>query len=323
MSSWNTVYVRIDGLLQYGKVINKLDNGLIIDFQCAPQRAQFVEYGRVFRPWESFTPQDTRPDSNIQALLLVSPDRPWTWYPGKKVSLSSDGYFASVCLVEVQQPHGVVKELLPWEQVHRPPSDTQLINRGVWEEDFLIRGCPLPAGWLGASPEHREAFLSSLPRASNVLVVSVLSNALVYVQPRCGGLLPSSLEQLFDSLRNQIVPPPIAAERREETRQTIVCADALVQSLPSELLVEILHSLDSISRVRCRRTCPRCDALLTTDGCKPPVFWALTCLLHCVNSLTTTVVLLHMDMSKCRDAVTILRYILGHSRRIGTLVCWA
>ncbi|XP_055353210.1 uncharacterized protein LOC129599095 [Paramacrobiotus metropolitanus] len=113
--------------------------------------------------------------------------------------------------------------------------------------------------------------------------------------------------------------------------------------LPTELLVEVFQSLDSIGRFRCHRVCPLWNTLLTTEayfldvrvsghdadyGNLPyqvdDLYWAPACLLKCLRSTTKMVVITNLDFDKCKDIAELLNVILSRSR-IPTLVlydCW-
>ncbi|XP_055353209.1 uncharacterized protein LOC129599094 [Paramacrobiotus metropolitanus] len=184
--AWNAVEVFVDGLLQLGRVINVVEKGLVIDFGCATQRSQFIEYRRIFHACKARSPhpvntyQEYREYRNVQVLFRAGPDRPWAWYPGTAVSLGEQSYFGCVYIVEVKLPHGVVKELLPRNQVRRPPSDADLAARRVQDKDFVIRGCPLPA----APRELGDLLASNLPPMRRVLCTEVLNETLLYLQRR-------------------------------------------------------------------------------------------------------------------------------------------
>ncbi|XP_055353208.1 uncharacterized protein LOC129599092 [Paramacrobiotus metropolitanus] len=125
--------------------------------------------------------------------------------------------------------------------------------------------------------------------------------------------------------------------RRGTKRKAGDSCELVFPFLPSELLVEVFQSLDSVNRTRFRRTCALWNTTLTTDvhfpevrvsgrvddsppTCTPPLFWALTGLLHGANSSTKSIVLMYMDMSECADAAKMVRYIIGRNGRVGTLV---
>ncbi|XP_055353161.1 uncharacterized protein LOC129599057 isoform X1 [Paramacrobiotus metropolitanus] len=105
---------------------------------------------------------------------------------------------------------------------------------------------------------------------------------------------------------------------------------------PSELLVEIFQSLNSIDRTRCRRVCALWNRLLTTEAYFPdvrvscrtdnyplswtnPLFWRLAGLLHCVNRHTKMIVLMHMNLGDSEHPGVVIRCTVG---RIPTLVLY-
>ncbi|XP_055353187.1 uncharacterized protein LOC129599072 isoform X2 [Paramacrobiotus metropolitanus] len=346
MFAWNAVDVLIDGLLQLGKVINVVEKGLIINFGCTGQGSEFIEYEHIFHATRVFDPLDTFLDPNVQVLLRVGPDCPWKWYPGIVLSPGDEGgYLAGLFIVEAQLPHGTVRELLPRNQVRRPPSDADLDGRRVQDKDFVIRSCPMPSAWTGETGLLREIFPLILPRARGVFNTMVQSDSLQYLQRGSDrALLPDELEELFNRTKKKFykcaIPQDVWLQTslwhkvlRDRKRYTFPFLEP-DESIPSKLLVEIFQSLDSGNRTRCRRTCTLWNNLLTTEDDFPdvrvsgrqddcpspgmqPVFWIMTCLLHCVNRRTKTMVLMHMTLDDCEDAAAMVRFVVG---RTGTLV---
>ncbi|XP_055353203.1 uncharacterized protein LOC129599087 [Paramacrobiotus metropolitanus] len=324
MYAWNAVEVLVDGLLQLGRVINVVKKGLLIDFGCASHRKKFFKWEHVFHATRVFDPLDTLLDPNVQVLLRAGADCPWKWYPGIALSPGDErSYLANLYIVEAQLPHGTVRELLPRNQVRRPPSDADLVSRRVQENDFVLRSCPMPSAWPGAADLLREIFPLILPRARRVLYRMVQNDSLLYVQlgSDCA-LLPNELEELFHRTKEKLAGvgfPNDVWVRTSLGRQLIdgslpVAGQRQPHPVPSHL--------------------PLWNALLTTEADFPdvrvsgrkedcplptmqPLFWMLTCLLHCVNSNTKTVVLMHAKMDECEDAAAMIRFVVG---RTGTLV---
>ncbi|XP_055330417.1 uncharacterized protein LOC129582827 [Paramacrobiotus metropolitanus] len=341
--AWNAVDVLVDGMLQHGRVINVVDKGLIVDFGCRTQRTQFIEYGRIFLTIQPASCMETHPGDNVQVLMRASPDVPWKWFAGRRVP--TDCSFDSCYIVKVQLPHGVVQELLPWQQMRRPPSDTELASHRVRAKEFEIRSCPLPAVWSDASPALQSTCRWHLQRVRLVWCTKVLRSTLLYVQhPQNDPLQPQELEAVYkdalkDHAESNILLGRVTIQPAKTKRMDSV-SDEIRLSVPSELLVEIFLSLNSICRVRCRRICALWDHLLTTEAYFPDVrvscrpeespsswmkhqFWMLSTLLHCVNRRTKMVILTQVDIDEGCAAVSIISHMID---RIGTLVfyqcCW-
>ncbi|XP_055353188.1 uncharacterized protein LOC129599074 [Paramacrobiotus metropolitanus] len=252
---------------------------MIVDFRCRKQRAQFVEYGRLFHSIEPPSVWNASEDRIVQVLLRAACDGPWQWFPGELVLEGGLSFLGSVYLVTAQLPYGVIKELLPRQQVRRPPSDVDLLSRQVRPEEF-----------------QRRRF--SVPRMT---------------------LVQQDEEEPF----NAVAMP--AAKRKH-----------MVSGLPLqvELLAEVLQTLDSLKRTRCRRICALWNVLLTTElyhtdvrvswraedcprSWTHPRFWILAGLLHCVTRRTKVIVLMHMNFGEGDHAASMIRHLIG---RVGTLV---
>ncbi|XP_055353182.1 uncharacterized protein LOC129599070 [Paramacrobiotus metropolitanus] len=341
--AWNAVEVLVDGVMQLGKVVNLAEKGLIVDFGCAGQRSQFVEYHTVFQSQRLLTSGGAHVNPGVQVLLRAGRDCPWAWYSGKALSLGTDseGYLAGLVVVEVQLPHGIVKELLPMNQGRRPLSESDLALLSVRDGGFVIRECSLPATYSGGFQPPFEIHPIRLPRTRRVLCTAVLGDRLLYLQHGVDRpLQPEELEELYNRMKkngdipeNLIFSTQITVKGQDRHRQAKASCQ-LFQFLPSELLREVFQSMDSINRIRCRRVCALWNTVLTTDanlpdvrvsGRKedspssrmPPLFWALNCLLHCVSGRAKWIVLANMEMSECDQADTLIRYSAG---RIQTLV---
>ncbi|XP_055349900.1 uncharacterized protein LOC129596599 [Paramacrobiotus metropolitanus] len=341
---WNTVDVLIDGHLQHGDVINLAQGGLIVDFRCATQRAQFVEYGRAFHcPFLAYQIRSSEP--NKQVLLRRYPDGAWIWYSGHVVQ----GGFSCLDadMMEVDMPQGTVRQLVPGDQIR---SEMELGGWRVGQDDFVIRSCPLPpAYWSGASQLCGQIFKYQLSQRFNVLCTSLLSQTLLYLQRNED--TPLTLEQVkgvFDTakeeehtgtsqyiqkiFRQRISTPKKGRKSSGDCRRCL--------PLPTELLLEIFRSLDSIGRIRCRRVCRVWNTLLTTEGYFPHIcvsvghpddgvltnawvwhgfYWAASCLLQCLTNRTRMVIIRSADIERCRNLAGLINDILKPAR-LPTLV---
>ncbi|XP_055344457.1 uncharacterized protein LOC129592442 [Paramacrobiotus metropolitanus] len=343
---WNAVDALVDGQLQHGRVINLADKGLIIDFECPAQRAQFVEYGRVFH----YTANTGR--SNVvavQVLLRRHPDGVWIWYPGRVIQ-------SSLCkkaeYVEAQLPQGNVKELLPLAQVRPAPAEGVCAEGRVRRGDFVIRSCQMPAGGLSNQPPRIvKKFKAELNEVGMAIFVSLLGETLTYLQIQDAQPLKMRQLKIICELARKRKPPtrssqpaaiPITLNNgpRSSRKRKNFGSDDEGMRLPVELLVELFQSLDSIGQVRCRRVCALWNTLLTTDAYFPDVrvsgncadgdypavyfsedgmYWVVECVLKCLSSHTKMLGLSRMDLFECRQLMAPIHHALP-GRRLPLLV---
>ncbi|XP_055344490.1 uncharacterized protein LOC129592469 [Paramacrobiotus metropolitanus] len=335
--AWRAVDVLVDGQLQRGHVINVAEGGLIIDFGCAGQRSQLVEYGRIFHSSSTHSFYATLDE---QALLRRPSDGAWIWHPGRVVPLGGCRHEECQC-VDVQLPDGTIRELVRCSQVRSPPSDAELQGWRVGKGDFVIRECALPVQfWRKGSQGLGEIFSCQLGRDCAVLCTSLLSQTLVYLQHHTGNpLRPKQVGLVYNKARSEMdkrffAKTPIVSKNR---KRKIAGSRHRNLALPVELLIEVFQSLDSIDRVRCRRVSPLWNDILTTDAYFPDVrisgtrdygevplpdaskYWITACLLKCLSNATKTLVLMQLGAEACAEVSLLIQHILnGH--RIPTTV---
>ncbi|XP_055349902.1 uncharacterized protein LOC129596601 [Paramacrobiotus metropolitanus] len=350
IGAWNAVDVLVDGRLQHGDVINVADGGLIIDFGCSAQRAQFVEYGRVFCCDGDFSYGAHRPGDTVLVLLRQHPDAPWTWYPGTIASLGEyDPIWAP--LVEVRLPDGrIIRELVPVFQIREQPTDERLTDLRVEPEDFVVRSCPLPAVyWAEGSQAVRQIFQCRVSgRRNRVLCISVFNQTLVYLQYT--GAAPLTTKQLEKVYKGAMKETPDSCSpatlqwiRRHLGSGALNDAgwislhdDAAVSgrevAFPIEMWLEIFQTLDTIGRVRCRRVCQLWNNILTngfyaTDlrvsgnstvygaDCFPQhMYWVVNCLLKCLRPRTEKARIDGLDLDDCEDLIKLIKQIRRGNR---------
>ncbi|XP_055349965.1 uncharacterized protein LOC129596655 [Paramacrobiotus metropolitanus] len=358
--AWNSVDVLVDGQLQHGHVMNVVEGGLIIDFDLDAQRSVFVEYGRIWErsgPHEPYDQTTAYPElygsdtplpdpanaPDAQVLLRAMSSAAWTWHPGKV--LGKWGFFNhNVVLVQVQLPHGVVRELLPEEQVR---GVVQSSRRPIVEKNFVIRCCPLPTDyWSEASNYLAETFKFQLRHQHEIRCTAILSQTLLYLQCQTAPSLDAAGVEYSYSTAKKIVNNhatlhvfPTSSEIANAAKKQRKTAGRQRRglSLPPELLVEILQSLNSLERVRCRRVCPLWNSILTTEAnfqdvcvsglpadyiqyCRQPMFWVVACVLKCLNNRPRTVVFRHLNLGDCSRIVALIRRIRGTDVRLPQLV---
>ncbi|XP_055349944.1 uncharacterized protein LOC129596635 [Paramacrobiotus metropolitanus] len=361
--AWNAVDVRVDeDQLQHGHVINIVEDGLIIDFGCTAQRSVCVKYGRILDAYsgrrytftnvayyeaDSETPWcDPADGEDALVLLRSTPHAAWLWYPGKAVFLS--GFCCDdAVLVQVPLPHGdIVTELLPEEQVR---DADQTGRREIVEKDFVIRCCPLPAGyWPEASASLTEKFKFHLHSQHEVLCTAILSQTLLYLQRQTAAPLEAAtVEQSYATAKVvvsnnatiQLFPTSrVMANSAEKQRKTPASKGLTrsLASLPMILQTEILQTLDTMERVRCRRVSSLWNTLLTSDAYFPdvcmsgrkagyiqygryPMHWLVACMIKCLGIRTRTVVIRHLQLFECQSTALLITK-LRHAVRLPTLV---
>ncbi|XP_055349934.1 uncharacterized protein LOC129596627 [Paramacrobiotus metropolitanus] len=336
--AWNAVDVLLDGQLQHGDVINVAPGGLIIDFQCAARRAEFVAYGRIFHCDDKSFKAATQ---DSQVLLRRHPDGAWIWYPGMFLWLPLTFEYEEAHYVEVQRPSGAVQELVPLRQVRAPPSDAALEERCVKDGDFVIRCYALPAEYgVEWTPLLDVIFKYGLQQLHRVRSTSLVNQTLVYLQRRDQTPLSAEqVEKLYtvskklenDEIASQaqrtISPAPVSASQdKSPTSDNNGCG----LSLPPELLVEIFQALDSIERVRCQRVCALWHTLLTTVSHFPGVrvsgketdygpalyfshdrlYWIVACFLKCLSPATRRVVVTQLESLQCSQVATLIKHVV-------------
>ncbi|XP_055357038.1 uncharacterized protein LOC129602096 [Paramacrobiotus metropolitanus] len=348
--TWNSVDVLVDGQLQYGRVINVAEGGLIIDFHCAGQRAQFVEYGRIFQCRDSHavvfdfrskiyrTSEGREPvyDTDAQVLLRASREAPWILYPGKIGDYGCD----ESLVVEVRLPSGMVRELLPCQQIRVPLSEEDWAQRLIVEKQFVIRYCPIPTACRLKNSSLLEIFQGSLHMQYHARITAVFSGAVLYMNRGAGNPLHAdTLERLCATAQlgvDYMNSPRLPFLEMQVLHRISDPLDGL--PLPAELLLEVFRARDCIGRVRCRRVCALWNSLLTTDAYFPdvrvsgreddyrahglplgvvlPSHWLVTGLMKCVNNRTQTVVITGLRFRLCRRIPKLIRRL----HRLKTLV---
>ncbi|XP_055349945.1 uncharacterized protein LOC129596636 [Paramacrobiotus metropolitanus] len=344
VDAWNAVDVLVDGVLQHGRVINVVEKGLIVDFDCETQRAQFVEYGRIFHLTEPRDDLNLKGGENVQALVRAAPDGPWQWFPGRVARDGGLDFCVQAYIVEAQLPHGAITELLPRQQVRFVPSNNELDSRRIQPTDFQIRSCLLSAVWFNASRALLDACRLHLQRKRSVWWTKMSHGGLWYVQRSADApLQPPELEAVcMEGLKKhegKIAQQPLSAAATPSGKRQRTARDRGLP-LAVELLVETFQSLHSIDRTRHRRVCALWNQLLTTEAyfpvvrisCQPadcplswtnPRFWTHAVLLHCVNRRTTTIVLTHMDLLGDGEyAASMIPHMAGRIPRLVLYQCF-
>ncbi|XP_055354007.1 uncharacterized protein LOC129599723, partial [Paramacrobiotus metropolitanus] len=187
------------GLFQHGEVIDVAENGLIVDFHCSEQRAQFVSYDNIFdasvahctseySSWrdELHSSPAVRENASVQALCRAHPGAPWLWYPGRLRSTVLNPLQSGLMVVEIQINGRLVMEVLPPCQVRFPPNQKDLSRRALHPNHFVARECRVPENYGSTvTPAIDAGFRHSFSEAQRAHIVPVLDRnceKLKYVQ---------------------------------------------------------------------------------------------------------------------------------------------
>ncbi|XP_055330790.1 uncharacterized protein LOC129583100 [Paramacrobiotus metropolitanus] len=370
VNAWNGVDVEVDGgQLQHGNVIGVVEKGLLIDFQCGNQRSQFVEYERNIFHYSEYERAPVQcPTARAQVLSRrqLQTDGPWLWYEASVIPNVCTSYDNDALFVELQLPQGVgtVHELLPFQQVRAPPTDAHLNKRRVEKGQFVQRCCPLPtAFWSAAMPQLGTVFNRELGERHRVVFVARLKQTLLYLQRAYNkdqldaeklekvcqlatnaaegsgttSRLPAVRAQPMMAMTDHVGSGSGSGGRK---RRRGVDSGAGCLQLPAEVLLEVFRTLDSIERVRCRRTCGLWNGLLTTEAHFPEVrvsgeiedygdqgvfgeesmYWAMACILKCLHRRTKALVISNRQLGGYAQLFEAVQHRLQNGRRLPLVV---
>ncbi|XP_055353819.1 uncharacterized protein LOC129599556 [Paramacrobiotus metropolitanus] len=224
--------------------------------------------------------------ADVEVLLRDHPRRPWIWYPAKLLMIVFGQITAlrsnppDFVLVEVSLSGQCCRELLPLSQVRRPATLEELQRNKLDPGFFLIRCCwvsekywaPLEgrtAVQLGRQLDgHVKSMVSNiLRRGIEMEELRMLRMRLLALGMVEGKTVPvADLRDLFrqylayrwsDSLLK-------GNSRGKEERRKAESRENPAMMLIPEILKEIFKMLDTIARLRCRRTCHLWEAILTS-----------------------------------------------------------
>ncbi|XP_055339134.1 uncharacterized protein LOC129588782 [Paramacrobiotus metropolitanus] len=296
--TWNSVDVEVDGQLQHGHVIG-LENvkgtvpQLIVDYGCPEQRAVPVTYGRIFhcagiqgigqRSVDFLFKQqgDTCPEMSaranridVEVLFRTAPIHPRKWYPAKLL-MSGFLYLRDFALVEVKLAGNRYRELLHLSQVRYPSSEEEMQRRILAPGMFVIRSkCFSEGYWIPLDPAVAVQFIRDTDHdhISPVLHCGCKIHTFLPTHAHELKTIPvENLEVAFEKYRvltafeKYCVLKGDTALTRNGIKDEMESASAdnpALKFLPPELLQEIFHSMDTIDRLRCGRTCQLWDTIL-------------------------------------------------------------
>ncbi|XP_055342486.1 uncharacterized protein LOC129590998 [Paramacrobiotus metropolitanus] len=282
--AWNAVDVEMDGMLQHGHVIGLEENDstpprLIVDYGC--QQTELVPYGQI---WDCSTSSSNNVcvGGQVEVLLHAGRNGPWKWYPGK-VLIRSFKHLENMALVEVSMGGQSHRELLPRQQIRKPPGkDAQQLLLAAGH--FIVRTCSLPNGYWALQPSVAASLLRQTERYLNLRFVKVLSQTVLYLRQSHRSSLPGEDVLIGLVFEKKKVVREFGQKSLMNNEQTDDdCEPEPKQpssvgeggfTVPLDVLKEIFLSLDTIDQQRCRRTCQLWDALLTsTELCQEMRVW--------------------------------------------------
>ncbi|XP_055339194.1 uncharacterized protein LOC129588825 isoform X2 [Paramacrobiotus metropolitanus] len=330
--SWNSVDVEMDGLLQHGHIIG-LENvegnapRLIVDFGCPEQRAVPVDYGKIFdcsanhRTRENSlkynfkhlkdklsgalaSANDTN-DVDVEVLIRNHPSHPWKWYLGELLMLGL--HIKEWACVEVMLGCYRTRELLPQAQMRMPLAKAELRHRQLSPGVFVMRLCGVPEEYFLLDSAMQRQFLRELQEEHKLHIEYFCNSTIHYLQRTSARPVRySTLKSMIDYYRVSIRYPVkvLSIEAHSQNNQMdaeCVNADSPALRLPPEILKDVLQSLATIDRQRCRRVCPLWEELLTASERGQdvhvqlaadhwiPHYSAYACLFKCITPVTRTI----------------------------------
>ncbi|XP_055330300.1 uncharacterized protein LOC129582726 [Paramacrobiotus metropolitanus] len=278
--AWNSVDVEINGLLQHGHVIGLEEKSegdstpprVIVDFGCPSQQSVAVGFGKI---WDCSTEPYSIPckGDKVEVLLQDGPHRPWAWYSGK-VLIRKFKHLQHVALVDVMIGGAWRRELIPDRQI-RDLTVRVLRAPPLATDHFVMRTCSVPHGYWILDRKPAAFMLRLMEKRFQLRFVKILSQTMLYLRR----LRESPLGEghRFDDHPVKIFErewkrTTFSPEWREEAERADaepkrkqplrVGEDGL--AVPLGVLKEIFHSLDTVDRQRCRRTCRLWETQLTS-----------------------------------------------------------
>ncbi|XP_055348460.1 uncharacterized protein LOC129595463 [Paramacrobiotus metropolitanus] len=362
------------GLFQHVEVIDVAENGLIVDFQSNEQRAQFVSYDKIFHAsiipnsvgaqrqyklgyaelqWSPSAIANAR----VQVLWRSQPGAAWLWYPAWLLNRAFSFPFNDICLVwaavEVEGRRHV--ELFSADQVRFPPSKKRLAERVIHPGSFVSRECRLPVEfWPNTTHTAADNFSRHPPfQDKHVRILSVLGETVKYLQRSdAEPITEEDVQKVYDATREFFSKQPglsndeqdnpalqLSSVRKTTRKRKYSEEDAqpeveCVLPAATHLLLEIFHSLDSLTRIKLRRVSPLWNTVLTgADSAKTvrvsfvlnpffpreaenftQVFGAVAGLLKCTNASTERIILEDMWVDNFDGALMVIKYLLQNIR---------
>ncbi|XP_055327938.1 uncharacterized protein LOC129581080 [Paramacrobiotus metropolitanus] len=259
MYAWNAVDVEVSGLLQHSHIIGleeKPENDntpshLIVDFGGPVEHFMLVESGTVL-DCSNYRGKEPREVVTVWVLLHDSLNRSWKWYPGKLLTYRFK-QLHNMALVEVMIGGQCRLELLPHRQIRESSGDV-VKPELLPVAHFARQALDVPNGnWplLSSADSASEWLMGQVEQKLHLRVLTVPCQTKHYFRRRQVLLLTN-----YVTKNNEL--------RAETIRKKLRSVGEDCLALPLEVLREVFHSLDTIDRQRCRRTCQLWDALLTS-----------------------------------------------------------
>ncbi|XP_055353871.1 uncharacterized protein LOC129599614 [Paramacrobiotus metropolitanus] len=269
--AWNSTDVEIDGQLQHGYVVGlEEDHGapprLYIDFGCPSQQAVLVPYEKT---WDCFRHVFNCPRMGgaVEVLLHEGPQRPWKWYPGKLL-ISSFKQLQHVAWVEVLMDGKCFRELVPQRQIRQTPGEAVKPGR-LPADHFVMQTCKVPNGYWALPPSLSAFLLRQVEQELGVRCFKVLSQKMLVLRFSHKILEDEHLETVFERAKTKhelchALPAENGESNVDLKRKKQLTVSRHGMALPFEVLKEIFLSLDTVDRLRCRRTCQLWETFLTS-----------------------------------------------------------
>ncbi|XP_055348463.1 uncharacterized protein LOC129595466 [Paramacrobiotus metropolitanus] len=294
---WNSVDVLTEnGLFQHGEVVDVAEDGLIVDFDCSGQRAQFVSCDKIFHSAvapsstnfkkkyaELEESEESAANHSVEVLYRSHPDAAWLWYPGRLLSPAMFFHPDKIGLIIVQlQQDGELQqaELFSLYQVRFPLSKKLLAKRALQPNAFVLRECRLGRDHESTVPPgFVDRYGLIIQKTQRVHVVSITGRSLMFFQRSDEQPLTEIVKNNYEAIREAIRKSE--AEKRADLglpssdigkkRQHPGDDDAQPHTggvIPTamHLLRETFDSLDTISREKLRRVCSLWNSILTGPG---------------------------------------------------------
>ncbi|XP_055336639.1 uncharacterized protein LOC129587047 [Paramacrobiotus metropolitanus] len=275
--AWNAVDVEIDGQLQHGYVVGLKEEDstpprLIVDFGCPQQQAVLVPYGKIF-DCSNDRYCHAGKGTAVEVLLHDGPQRPWRWFPGTML-VPDFQHLYQVVLVEVALAGQSRRELVPRQQIRDAPGEAAQ-RTPLTADQFVIRTCRVPSGYWIMDRSRAAWLLRHLEKTLKLRLVTILSQKMHSVRRRPDPSLwrghefdehPADVfesdwsKEALDSKFHKVTEDPDASPKR---KRPLTFGERKL-AVPLELLKEVFHSLDTVDRLRCRRTCQLWEAILTS-----------------------------------------------------------
>ncbi|XP_055330500.1 uncharacterized protein LOC129582899 [Paramacrobiotus metropolitanus] len=323
---WNAVDVEQDGLLPRGLIVDKLEEGWVVDFDLADNSLQTIPYGSHIylndKANTQWAPEDALASSqgtlsySPYVLLKLSSSQPWTWY-SCKLSPRSSHQYPYYALVEVWHEDERIVAVVKEERVRREPR-----ARNVMEEMGILKATiPAPKNIPALTPTIVELWKSKFPGTHPVAIVdncvtflwrgngkfpgenevaAVLQRATTKTQKRSPSerKTAKSPSHRYKKKRFQsdFQNTPSLSDAEGAGCSALDDGCASLNDLPLDVLSEIFSVLDGRHKALARSVCAGWNSVVQSADCSQTViinvdpyaaFGEYTCILWLCNCITS------------------------------------